>query len=49
MHDLTLSRCHQFLKAVEEFHLVAEEKGAVTAGNIYDNFLSPQVEAVHID
>ena len=39
----TLAKCHEFIKAVDEFVLIAEEKGAVTAGKIFDDFLSPQV------
>ena len=41
--DPILAKCHEFIKEVDEFVLVAEEKGAVTARKIYEDFLAPQV------
>lgn len=41
--DVTLSKCHNFLTALDEFALVAEEKSAVTAQRIFHDFLSPEV------
>ena len=41
--DLTLSRCHQFMAALDDFSLVAEEKSATTGQKIYQDFLSPDV------
>ena len=44
--DPVLSNCHNFLECLNDFFLVAEEKGAVTAKKIYDDFLSPEVKCV---
>ncbi len=41
--DDTLSKCHQFMAALDDFSLVAEEKSATTGQMIYHDFLSPEV------
>ena len=43
--DPACSRCHEFMKELDKFALVAEEKGATTAEMIYEEFLSPEVSS----
>lgn len=47
--DPNLAKCHRFMHEYDDFVLVAEEKGAVTAGRIFDEYLSPQVECVLLE
>ena len=44
--DVTLSKCHHFMTALDDFALVAEEKSAVTAQKIFQEFLSPEVRVM---